>query len=38
MIVYRIDFDKTKCMYFLIKDKLLDKYNKIWKNQQLYQK
>ena len=30
---YRRDFDKTKCMSFLMKDrKLLEKYNKIWKN------
>ena len=29
---YRRDFDKTKCMSFLMKDrKLLEKYNKIWK-------
>ena len=29
---YRRDFDKTKCMSFLIKDeKLLEKYNEIWK-------
>ena len=29
---YRTDFDKTKCMYFWIKDeKLLEKYNEIWK-------
>ena len=28
----RRDFDKTKCMSFLIKDeKLLEKYNEIWK-------
>ena len=32
MSAYRKDFDKTKCMYFLIKDeKLLEKYNEIWK-------
>ena len=31
MSVYRRDFDKTKCMNFLIKnDKLLKKYNEIW--------
>ena len=30
---YRRDFDKTKCISFLIKDeKLLEKYNEIWKN------
>ena len=30
---YRRDFDKIKCMSFLIKDeKLLEKYNGIWKN------
>ena len=39
MSVYRRDIDKTKRMSFLIKDeKLLEKYNKIWKkNQQHYQ-
>ena len=32
MCAYRRDFDKTKCMSFLIKDKkLLEKYNDIWK-------
>ena len=32
MSSYRSDFDKTKCVPFLIKDeKLLEKYNKIWK-------
>ena len=32
MCAYRRDFDKTKCMSFLIKDKkLLEKYNEIWK-------
>ena len=32
MSVYRRDFDKTKCMSFLIKDeKLLEKYNEICK-------
>ena len=32
MSQYRRDFDKTKCMSFLIKDeKLSEKYNKIWK-------
>ena len=31
MSAYRRDFDKTKCMYFLIKDeKLLKKYKEIW--------
>ena len=30
MSTYRRDFDKTKCMSFLIKDeKFLEKYNKI---------
>ena len=29
---YRRDFDKTKCMSFLMEDRiLLEKYNKIWK-------
>ena len=29
---YRRNFDKTKCMSFLIKDdKFLEKYNEIWK-------
>ena len=29
---YRRDFDKTRCMSFLIKfEKLLEKYNDIWK-------
>ena len=29
--MYRIDFDETKCMYFLIKDEIFfDKYNEIW--------
>ena len=33
MIAYRRDFDNTKCISFLIKDKkLLEKYNEIWKN------
>ena len=33
MIIYRRDFDKTKYMYFLIKDeKLFDKYIEIWEN------
>ena len=32
MSVYRTNFDKTKCMSFLIKDKnLSEKYNVIWK-------
>ena len=32
MSSFRSDFDKTKCVPFLIKDeKLLEKYNKIWK-------
>ena len=32
MSAYRRNFDKTKCMSFLIKDeKLLEKYNEIWK-------
>ena len=32
MSAYRRDFDKTKRMSFLIKaEKLLKKYNKIWK-------
>ena len=31
MIIYRRDFDKTKCTYFLIKDEnLFDEYNEIW--------
>ena len=31
MSAYKRDFDKTKCMSFLIKDeKLLEKYNDIW--------
>ena len=30
MSVYRRDFDETKYMSFLIKDKLLEKYNEIW--------
>ena len=31
MSAYRIDFDKLKCMSFLIKDeKLLEKYSEIW--------
>ena len=32
MSAYRRDFDKTKCVSFSIKDeKLLEKYNEIWK-------
>ena len=32
MSIYRRDFDKTKCMYHLIKnEKNFDEYNKIWK-------
>ena len=32
MSAYRKDFGKTKCMFFFIKDeKLLEKYNEIWK-------
>ena len=36
----RREFDKTKCLSILIKDeKLLEKYNEIWKKtQQHYQK
>ena len=31
MGICKIYFDKTKCMYFLIKDeKKIDKYNEIW--------
>ena len=32
MIIYRRDFDKTKFMYFLIKNNLFffEKYNEIW--------
>ena len=31
MSAYRRDFDRTKCMSFLIKDeKLLEKFDKIW--------
>ena len=33
MSANRRDFNKTKCMSFLIKDeKLLEKYNEIWRN------
>ena len=36
MRAYRRDFDKTKCMSFLIKDnELLEKYNEIWKKSAL---
>ena len=32
MSIYKRDSDKTKCMYFLIKDRrFFDKYSKIWK-------
>ena len=32
MSAYRRDFDKIKCMSFLIEDeKVLEKYNEIWK-------
>ena len=32
MIAYRRDFDKTECIYFLLKDeKSLEKYNEVWK-------
>ena len=32
MSAYRRDFDKTKCMSFLIKDeKFVEKHNEIWK-------
>ena len=31
MSIYKRNFDKTKCMYFLIKDeKCFDKYIEIW--------
>ena len=31
MSIYKRYFDKTKCMYFMIKDeKFFDKYMKIW--------
>ena len=31
MSIYRRDFDKTKCMYFLINDEnFFAKYNEIW--------
>ena len=31
MSIYKRNFDKTKCMYILIKDeKLFDNYNEIW--------
>ena len=33
MSAYRINFDETKYIYFLIKDdELLEKYNEIWEN------
>ena len=32
MSIYKRDSDKTKCMYFLIKDRrFFDKYSKIWR-------
>ena len=32
VIIYKIYFDKTKCMYFMIKDEIFcDKYMKNWK-------
>ena len=31
MSICKLDFDKTKCFYFSIKDeKFLEKYNEIW--------
>ena len=27
---YRIDFDETECMYFMLKKKVIDKYMEIW--------
>ena len=31
MSIYKRDFDKTRCMYYSIKDEiLLEKYNEIW--------
>ena len=31
MSAYRVDFDETKCMYFMIKEvKNFDKYMEIW--------
>ena len=39
MSVYRRDFEKTKCMSFLIKEeKLLEKYNEIWKKVNIIKK
>ena len=39
MSAYRKDFDKTKCMSFLIRDeKLLEKYNESWKKSLQHQK
>ena len=39
MSTYRKDFDKTKCMSFLIKDEnLLEKYNEIWKKSTILSK
>ena len=39
MSVYRRDFDKTKCMSFLItEEKLLEKYNEIWKKVNIIKK
>ena len=39
MNAYRKDFDKTKCMSFLIKDEnLLEKYNEIWKKSTILSK
>ena len=31
MSAYRIDFNETECMYFMIKEKVSDKYMEIWK-------
>ena len=30
MSAYRIDFNETECMYFMIKEKVSDKYMEIW--------
>ena len=39
MSAYRKDFDKTKCMSFLIRDeKLLEKHNESWKKSLQHQK
>ena len=39
MSAYKKDFDKTKCMSFLIKDEnLLEKYNEIWKKSTILSK